>query len=217
MAVDQYRLGTRGYGTHQAILDLVRPGARLLDVGAAGGYLSELAQTIRGASVLAVEPDPAGCEECRTRGVEVLDGDVADLLASGAIAARGPFDQVLLADVLEHMADPEPVLTQLVQLLRPGGTAIVSVPNITYVRARLRLLGGRWQYEDTGIFDRTHLRFFDHRGISELVQSAGLVIDREIPIGPGGYALGRPGVRITRLRPSLLASQFVLLGRRPTI
>jgi methionine biosynthesis protein MetW len=216
MGVDQYQLGTRGYGTHQAILDLVQPGARLLDVGAAGGYLSELAQKTRQASVLAVEPDATGCAECRARGVDVLEGDVADLLASGAIAAHGPFDQVLLADVLEHMPDPAPVLAQIVDLLHPGGTAIVSVPNIAYVRARLSLLAGRWRYEDTGIFDRTHLRFFDRRGITELVQSAGLTVEQEIPIGPGSYALGRNGLRITRLRPSLLASQFVLLGRRST-
>ncbi len=41
-----YRLGRRGYGTHAALLDLVRPGARLLDLGAAGGYISELARDI---------------------------------------------------------------------------------------------------------------------------------------------------------------------------
>lgn len=216
MSVEQYQLGTRGYGTHQAILDLIEPGERLLDVGAASGYLAELAQTIKGARVVAVEPDPEGCREARARGLQVLEGDITDLLDSGAVAGLGPFDQILLADVLEHMAAPQDVLRRLVPLVVPGGTVIISVPNIAYAKARLRLLAGRWRYEETGIFDRTHLRFFDHRSIMELARTAGLTVVHEIPVGPAGYALGRRGLRLTRLRPSLLASQFVLLCRRST-
>lgn len=89
------------------------------------------------------------------------------------------------------------------------------MPNIAYLRARVRLLLGVWRYEDTGIFDRTHLRFFTRATVRELVESAGLEIVREIPIGPANYLFGRPGGRITALRPQLLASQLVM-EVRPT-
>ena len=205
-----YTLGRRGYGTHAALLDLVRPGARLLDLGAAGGYISELARDRKGAAVLAVDLDPAACEESRARGVETLEGDVARMLAAGDLVGRGPFDQVMLADLLEHLVDPDAALARAVELLAPGGEVIVSLPNIAYVRARARLARGVWRYEPTGIFDRTHLRFFTRRTARQMLERAGLAIGREIPVGPASYLLGRRGVGITRLRPELLASQLVM-------
>lgn len=208
-----YRLKETGYGTHQAVLDLVERDARLLDVGAAGGYLSELAQRRRGARVTAVEPSAAACAECRRRGVPVIEGDVRALLDDGTLAAEGPFDQILLADVLEHLPDPDDALARLVGLLGPFGSVVVSLPNIAYAKARLRLLRGRWDYEETGIFDRTHLRFFTRASARRMLTGAGLRVEREIPIGPASYAIGRAGVAITRLRPELLASQIAFLAR----
>lgn len=210
-----YRLGIggRGYGTHHALLELVRPGARLLDLGAAGGYMSELARERLGARVLAVDVDPGACEESRARGIETIEADVAALLDEGGLAPRGPFDQVMLADVLEHLRDPDSALAAVRGLLAEGGEIIVSLPNIAYVRARARLARGVWRYERTGIFDNTHLRFFTRATAREMVEGAGFAVVREIPIGPAGYALGRRAVAITRLRPELLASQLVILAR----
>ncbi len=208
-----YRLGRRGYGTHAALLELVRPGARLLDLGSAGGYLSELARDRKGAAVLAVDLDAEACAESRARGVETLEGDVAEMLAGETLVSRGPFDQVLLADVLEHLAWPQASLERVPALLAPGGEVIISVPNVAYLRARLRLLRGRWDYEPTGIFDRTHLRFFTRRTAREMVEGAGLRVAREIPVGPASYLAGRSAVAVTRLRPEFLASQLVLVAR----
>lgn len=209
-----YRLKERGYGTHQVLLDLVRPGASILDVGAAGGYLSELARDLRGARPLAVDVDADSCAASRARGIETLHGDVVELLDRGALDGRGPFDQIMLADVLEHIPYPDPVVVRLLELLAPGGSMIISLPNIAYVRARLRLFAGVWRYEPTGIFDRTHLRFYTRATALELVRGAGLDVVREVPVGPANYLLGRPGGRITRLRPQLLASQLAIEARR---
>ena len=119
----------------------------------------------------------------------------------------------MLADVLEHLLDPDAALARAAGLLAPGGTVIVSLPNIAYVRARARLARGVWRYERTGIFDRTHLRFFTRRTAREMVERAGLEVEREIPVGPASYAIGERGVAIARLRPELLASQLVILAR----
>ena len=209
-----YRLKERGYGTHQVLIDLVRPGASILDVGAAGGYLSELARDLRGARPLAIDIDADSCATSRARGIETLEGDVVELLDRGALDGRGPFDQIMLADVLEHIAHPEPVLARLLELLAPGGSIIISLPNIAYLRARIRLLAGVWRYEPTGIFDRTHLRFFTRATALDMVRGAGLEVVREAHVGPANYLLGRPGARITRLRPQLLASQLVIEAGR---
>lgn len=214
MTTSPYRLGMRGYGTHHALLDLVTPGARLLDVGAAGGYVSALARDRRGARVLAVDRHPGACAESRGRGIETLEGDVIEMIESGELARRGPFDQIMLADVLEHLADPDAPLRALAGMLEPAGSVVVSLPNVAYLRTRLRLARGDWTYEDTGILDRTHLRFFTRATARHMLAEAGFRIVKEIPIGPASYALGRPGVGITRLRPQLLASQFVFRAER---
>lgn len=209
----RYRLGAGGYGTHQALLDLIERGARLLDVGAAGGYLSDLAERRHGARALALDPNPAACAEARERGLAVVCGDIAGLLEAGALDERSPFDQILLADVLEHLPAPDAVLASLRRLLAPGGSVVVSLPNVAFARSRARILLGRFEYEPTGIFDATHLRFFTRASARRLLAGAGLAIVREVPIGPASYALGRRGLALTRLRPELLASQLVFLAR----
>lgn len=72
------------------------------------------------------------------------------------------FDLVLCLDVLEHMVDPWAVVDRLAtRYLETGGTLIVSLPNVRHYSVVLPLLfGGRWDYEDAGLLDRTHLRFF---------------------------------------------------------
>ena len=70
-----------------------------------------------------------------------------------------------------------------------------------------------WDYERTGIFDRTHLRFFTRRSAREMIEAAGLQVVREVPVGPASYLLGRRAVRVTRLWPEMLASQLVMVAR----
>ena len=61
--------------------------------------------------------------------------------------------------------------------LAPGGTVIVSVPNVAHLWVRLSLLAGRFDYADRGILDRTHLRFFTRGSLLALLTGAGLVVD----------------------------------------
>jgi len=76
------------------------------------------------------------------------------------------FDLILLLDVLEHTVDPWALIEKLSPHLRPGGRMIVSIPNIRNLRALLPLVFlGKWEYEETGLLDRTHLRFFTRKSI----------------------------------------------------
>ncbi len=58
--------------------------------------------------------------------------------------------------------------------LAPGGSILVSVPNVTHGAVRLELLSGKFRYRDSGLLDRGHLRFFDREGVDELIREAGL-------------------------------------------
>lgn len=91
---------------------------------------------------------------------------------------HGPFDLVLCLDVLEHLIDPWRMIWRLHNIMPTGATLIASIPNIQNYRGIYRVITGSWNYRDSGLFDRTHLRFFCRRSALQLVQCSGLEVDR---------------------------------------
>jgi SAM-dependent methyltransferase len=209
--------------SHRIVLDAVpRDAGRVLDVGCATGYLAaELAA--RGAEVIGVEFDATAAAAARAHCSEVVVGDLEapETQASVQHAAAGGVDVVVCADVLEHLREPWPVLAWLRTLLRPGGTAVISVPNIAHWTARRAVLRGRFDYADFGLFDRTHLRFFTRDSAQELARRAGFAV-REVrpvpaplPLESRVPMLGRVRDRSVRRYPGSLALQFVLVLQAP--
>lgn len=87
---------------------------------------------------------------------------------------KATFDYIVCADVLEHLIDPWIVLSDLVSFLKPGGRIMVSLPNVRHWSIWLPLiLRGHWEYRESGIMDRTHLRFFTRFSAIELLNNAG--------------------------------------------
>lgn len=91
----------------------------------------------------------------------------------------GRFDAIVLNDVLEHLWNPGDVLCLLRQKLSPKGVIVASIPNVLH-HSLLRglLLGRDWEYQDYGILDRTHIRFFTRKSIIRLIESAGFEVRR---------------------------------------
>jgi 2-polyprenyl-3-methyl-5-hydroxy-6-metoxy-1,4-benzoquinol methylase len=175
-APEPYALkATDRWSSHSVLLRRAGPGAgrRLLDVGAAEGLLAERFEEA-GFLVTCLEADPARARVARERGRSVV---VADLDA-GAPDVGGPFDVVVLGDVLEHLRDPVAALRRLRPLLAPGGVVLASVPNVAHLWIRLNLLLGRFEYADRGILDRTHLRFFTRSSLRRALRDAGLRVER---------------------------------------
>lgn len=80
------------------------------------------------------------------------------------------FDTIIMADVLEHLVDPWEIFERVVEkLLKPGGMIIVSLPNARSFKFLGKIFYGSFEYEDFGIFDRTHLRFFCRNDMVKLV------------------------------------------------
>jgi SAM-dependent methyltransferase len=128
---------------------------------------------------------------------------------------EGTLDLILCLDVLEHLLNPWRVAQYLNSLLRPGGSLIVSIPNIRNRRVLLQLaIRGKWEYTESGILDRTHLRFFTRTSAIELVASAGCIVDRiEVT---GGISRGRKGKLLKYLLPEwvkeFFARQYLIRG-----
>lgn len=148
-------------------------GVKVLDVGCGTGSITSLANRDKGNTVIGLEPDPARAALARSRGIEVYE----ELLNPDFIARHGPFDVVMFADVLEHIADPQETLNLAVTALRPGGLILTSVPNVAHITVRLMLLFGRWEYQDVGIMDATHLRWFTMKTYKRFIENSGLKIE----------------------------------------
>ena len=87
------------------------------------------------------------------------------------------FDYIIFGDVLEHLREPEQILKKMESYLIPGGHIITSIPNIMNAQVIFELLHGYFTYQDSGILDRTHLRFFTEKEIYSMFTRAGYRID----------------------------------------
>lgn len=147
---------------------------RVLELGCgSGATLAWLQQTGRAAYTAGVEISEAAAQVARQHVGEV---HCADMERTEVSFAGGQFNLVLCLDVLEHLVDPWAMVDRLVrQQLVPGGTIIVSVPNIRHFKVLLPLVfQGRWDYTDAGHLDRTHLRFFTRRSAIALLNHRNL-------------------------------------------
>lgn len=172
MGKNIYQLEYDKFGAHQKIIQWVEPVKRVLEIGCSSGYMSkELAK--KDCAVTGIEINPEVAKEARKHCQKVIIGDVESQATIGKLGNK-KFEVIILADVLEHLKDPESVLINLLKYLDRRGKIIISVPNIAFLTNRLLHLFGRFDYTDWGIMDRTHLRFFTRESILQLVGKSGL-------------------------------------------
>jgi SAM-dependent methyltransferase len=176
----------------------------ILELGCSAGALGAAlkARAPEPVTVVGVELDPEHAERAAQRLDRVVVGDAEGFLA-GPAPPEAPFDCLIAADVLEHLVDPWGALRRAVELVRPGGTVVVSVPNVLFFGALLRVVRERrWPRDPEGVFDRTHLRWFSRSDAEELVRGAGLTV---VDIEPRYFVEGRTLRRRQRLARTPLA------------
>ena len=97
----------------------------------------------------------------RGRRLQIARNEVfCGVLTEDYLRRQGPFDVVILADILEHLAEPAALLRLVARELNPGGMVLISVPNVARWSVRWHLMRGRFDYTETGIMDVTHLSWF---------------------------------------------------------
>ena len=149
-----------------------REAASVLDLGCGRARLGLEVQRL-GYTVTGIDNNPVACATARTRIREVIELDFTKPDAVANTLKERQFDWIMAADVLEHTPDPKTILSIYRRYLKPHGRLIVSLPNVAVWDNRLRLLFGRFNYSDSGVMDRTHLRFFTFRTARELISEAG--------------------------------------------
>ena len=160
----------------------------LLDVGCSQGSFGELVKANRpGCEVWGIEPGAAAAAAAGER----LDNVVCGTLQSAVPQLEGKrFDCVVFNDVLEHLVNPEKALLDCRALLKDGGSVVASIPNILFFYQMAYLvLKQDWKYQESGVLDYTHLRFFTKKSIVRMFESCGFrVVTIEGINAPPGMA-----------------------------
>jgi 2-polyprenyl-3-methyl-5-hydroxy-6-metoxy-1,4-benzoquinol methylase len=219
-----YPLKRSKRSSHDYAQRFVGRNQEVLDIGCGIGYfaawLAEDGNRVSGVDALPHTAEHSALQEYFA----------VDLNASGgalpAVLGERRFDVVLLLDVLEHLTDPPHLLREARRTLREHGRLVVSLPNVANITVRLALLFGLFNYQERGIMDRTHLRFFTRKTARRLLEENGCeIIDEKTTVMPLELVLGmdpsNPLMRavnavlgaLTAMFPTLLGYQFVFLAR----
>lgn len=157
----------------------------VLEVGCnTGAFAAELRVMYPECFMVGIEPEDERAVVARQVFDEVVTGAFPALRS--AVAREGGFDLIVCNDVLEHIAEPGEALTSMLDMMSKDGMLVASIPNVRHVSAvGPLLLKGEWEYKDSGVLDRTHLRFFTERSIRRLFIESGWRIVRMEGINRG--------------------------------
>lgn len=159
-------------GLNTKLLEAIPPDARsVLELGCANGRLGGAFKerhpqaTWWGVDVSQQAAEAAAQHLDR---VVVMDLDGADLSVLG-----GGFDVVVIGDLLEHLRDPARLLESLYELTTPDARIVCCLPNMSHLSVIQRLVAGDISYDDMGLLDRTHTRFYSPASAFKVFLDAG--------------------------------------------
>jgi len=202
---------------HGISLQLVGQGKTVLELGAASGHVTKALKALNN-TVTAVERDARFSKNLSEIADDVIITDLDWLDLRERLSGK-KFEVVLAGDVLEHCSKPELVLLQIHDLLTPDGYVVISLPNIAHGDVRLSLLTGTFDYSDTGLLDRTHLRFFTRSSIHTFLSQSHFQVDAifgstasigTTEFGPPKAGVPAEAIEFVQKDPDALVYQFIV-------
>lgn len=205
------------------IVKYVRPDLKILDMGCADGRLGEYLKKNRNATVIGIDISDKAINKAK----KVLnDAYCLNIEKDNLPFLEKSFDIIICADVLEHLFDPLETLRKLRSYLKENGYFILSIPNIAEIDIRWHILLGKFDYQEIGILDNTHIRFFTRKTAKNLIRDANLKL-MKIDYIPGlsffflreRYIKNFPFLRkikyyLCRIWPTLLCGRFILIAKK---
>jgi len=142
-----------------------------------GQFLDVYKSNNLAATCVGFELSEAAAGVAETRLDKVLKGNAEQLSLSTFGYEKQSFDLFIYGDVIEHFVDPWATLKAHMDYLKPGGHICACIPNISNWTIIFSLLHGEFEYQNSGLLDRTHLRFFTKKSITEMVQDLDLEVE----------------------------------------
>lgn len=157
------------------IYRFIPEGSKVLDVGAGNGLLAQIfIKNNKKIIIDGIEPSSYASTIARKYYRHFHHGYAQEFIN---IILKENYDYIVLADVVEHMQNPLIFLRDLCSKLPVNTRLFLSVPNIAFGAVRISLLNGNFDYVDSGILEKTHIRYFTIKTITELVSKIGMNIE----------------------------------------
>ena len=213
----------------KALEQEVGPTSRVLDFGCGDGrsigrWLADRAQSYLGTDISAI-----AVESCHELGLEaaVVDSEASIPLDDASI------DTAVAIEVLEHLLEPLTCVIELRRVIAPGGTLIVTTPNVAYWRRRLGMAAGRWNPGGDALsveqpWRDPHLRFFTRGTLHQMLNLAGFpdvtvtghdgAMLADMPL-TGRWARHRGSAlyrSLERIAPAMFGGRLLAIARKPS-
>ena len=179
----EYKFKLSGDTAAAAIVRFVKEGSKVLDIGAGSGSITRQLVDVKKCEVVALENNPVAVTKLKTFCADVVTFDLNDARWAAQLSGHlellkrpQKFDYVIAGDVLEHLYDPWSVLKGMASLLNENGRVIMSVPHSGHSTVVAAFYSSNITLRESGILDKTHIRFFGLKNIEDLFEGAGLAI-----------------------------------------
>ena len=151
------------------IINFIGTNKKVLEIGCHTGYFSNSLKQ-NNCEVTGIEMNPNAIEKAAVFQSKSICGDIENKNIWAEIGNE-KFDFILLMHVLEHLRNPEDVLLMCHDFLNENGCVVICLPNISNWNSRLNILRGNFDYTETGLMDKTHLRFFNYITANQLINN----------------------------------------------
>ena len=192
---------------HTMIMDMIRPGSKVSEFGAAAGRMTRLLRDNLHCRVTIVEIEETAYRKAMEYAEDGLCGDIEDLVWLEQWRDRR-FDYILFVDVLEHLRQPQKILKAVSEILKEDGSVLLSVPNVGHNDLVVKLFDKRFDYTDIGLLDSTHLHFWAEKNLEDICENTDLAVTdimyKTIPTGGSEQYAGTDIHMDGNLRKALL-------------
>ena len=157
------------------IIDLIKEvPEQILEIGCSSGATGmAIKQKFPSVKYIGIDSNKEVSEIARTRLDKVIVSDIEKNTLDTFGIGKRCFDIIICADILEHLYDPWKILHSLHEYLMPDGKIFASIPNIQYINHIINSIHGNWKYDDNGLLDVTHIRFFTLNEIVKMFNGTG--------------------------------------------
>ncbi|AZK45969.1 class I SAM-dependent methyltransferase [Paenibacillus lentus] len=155
------------------ILRNIKSNSVVLEFGPATGRMTKYLKEKLNCDVYIVEIDPESARIASKYSRDCVIGNIEEYAWLEHFDAI-EFDYIVFADVLEHLYQPQKVLLESKRLLKEEGSIFVSIPNVAHNSIIIDLINNRFNYQEIGLLDNTHIRFFTYNSLMKMFEKAFL-------------------------------------------
>lgn len=163
------------------IVSKIKKNSKILEFGPSHGRLTKYLKESMNCKVYCLELDADAAKDAAIYSEQIIVGDVENLLWEDELVEK-KFNYIIFADVLEHLRDPQKILSLSKKYLEKNGSILISIPNVAHSSILIDLLNNKFIYRDLGLLDNTHIRLFTKTTLDEMIKKSNLFIKFESSI-----------------------------------